>query len=1025
MKQNLRFILLALLCAVFSTAWGGSITFADLNLENGVQYTDPFDGGDFTVTFAGGGNDGKYYDTGSGIRVYSGGTMTIAAKDNKDLTNITITYDGSNKPTSGDVVNVGTYNPNTDTWTGSAESVVFTRPTESGHWRVQKIEVTVGGSSGPVSYTVTYDCNGGTSGCPDEVTDISAGTSITLAAAPTKTDYTFNGWNDGNSNYQPGASYTVNSIVTFTAQWMSNSSQTEALLYESFSGYLGDDSHAVIELNKEEDINRLDYKKWTSFSKVYFGNGGCGKLGTSSAVGSMNASEIPLSGAGTLTFKVKKYGTDSGKLNVTVTGATALGSTSVTPESNWTEYTVNLTDATGNVSITFATSSKRAYIDDIKLVTATPPVQAPVIEPNGGEFAESQTVSISAKDGTIHYTTDGSDPTVESPVYENPFEITTTTTVKAIAINDGETSSVTSAIFTKVEAPVTSLNPASGYVKVGSRILVQFEGQVSKLYYSVNDGEYTEVAVTNYYPITITEDMVVDNKVKINAYHTYTLGETVLQSEIAEATYNVVNPEVFFDTPATIFASELTVKLSASEGATIYYTTENTDPTTEYPSAGITINTTTTFKAIAVVEGISSDVVSATYTKSEAVASYAAYKLVTKQEELQANKSCIIVCRNKNTALGEQMDHEGTAPYRKSVSVTFTDNTQEYIDISKNTDVTVLTLEQEGEFWYLKEGNSYLTPFGTGNYVDLATKSNDAQLTISYTLSSSPTLSFNISAENNLLKYSSQTGRFTRYKSSSGSTHSVDIYQPVEVSAVDLYEKPSEIDNTLTENTIEAQSGVTVNLYRSLTAGVWNAICLPFDMTVTQAKQLFGEGYALEELDDVITDNGNTSINFKLASEFKAGVPYLVLPTQSVAKKAVVVINGVNIVADEPTEVTAGGYSFKGFYNPYNPCGSEDDFKNYFFIGANNKFQYFNSTTTQLRAFRCYFHVPEGSTPANLSLSTDNNGITESISLTEVDGLSTNLTTRVYTISGQYVGKSTDNLSKGMYIVNGRKFIVK
>ncbi|MBR5634547.1 MAG: BACON domain-containing protein, partial [Prevotella sp.] len=134
--------------AVASVAWAGDkITFADLGLENGVQYLDPFDGGSFTVTFAGGQNDGKYYNTGSGIRVYGNGTMTIAAKSG-NVTSITITYDGSNKPTSNDVVNVGEYNNSTGVWTGSEESVVFTRPSGSGHWRVKSIEVTVETASG-------------------------------------------------------------------------------------------------------------------------------------------------------------------------------------------------------------------------------------------------------------------------------------------------------------------------------------------------------------------------------------------------------------------------------------------------------------------------------------------------------------------------------------------------------------------------------------------------------------------------------------------------------------------------------------------------------------------------------------------------------------------------------------------------------------------------------------------------------------------------------------------------------------
>ena len=122
----------------FGTANAGKIVFGELGLENGVQYADPFDGGDFTVVFAGGNNDGKYYNTGAGIRVYGGGTMTITAKSGT-LSKIQITYDGGNKPEDGSVVSTGVYDPATGIWTGSASEVVFTRPTGSGHWRIKAI----------------------------------------------------------------------------------------------------------------------------------------------------------------------------------------------------------------------------------------------------------------------------------------------------------------------------------------------------------------------------------------------------------------------------------------------------------------------------------------------------------------------------------------------------------------------------------------------------------------------------------------------------------------------------------------------------------------------------------------------------------------------------------------------------------------------------------------------------------------------------------------------------------------------
>ena len=132
MIKNLRFFVLSVCALLAGTAMAGSITFGELGLENGVQYTDPFDGGDFTVTFGGGGNNGKYYTTGEGIRVYGDGTMTIAAKEGK-LKNILITYDGSNKPTEATVVDGGTYDPATGLWTGDASQILAAQTIQMGN----------------------------------------------------------------------------------------------------------------------------------------------------------------------------------------------------------------------------------------------------------------------------------------------------------------------------------------------------------------------------------------------------------------------------------------------------------------------------------------------------------------------------------------------------------------------------------------------------------------------------------------------------------------------------------------------------------------------------------------------------------------------------------------------------------------------------------------------------------------------------------------------------------------------------
>lgn len=78
----------------------------------------------------------------------------------------------------------------------------------------------------------------------------------------------------------------------------------------------------------------------------------------------------------------------------------------------------------------------------------------------------------------------------------------------------------------------------------------------------------------------------------------------------------VALPNISGDTP---FEDTSTVTITAAAGATIYYTTNGTTPTTSSNvySSQLTLTDTTTVKAIAVVDGVSSEVASKTFTKGE------------------------------------------------------------------------------------------------------------------------------------------------------------------------------------------------------------------------------------------------------------------------------------------------------------------------------------------------------------------------------------------------------------------------
>jgi uncharacterized repeat protein (TIGR02543 family) len=76
-----------------------------------------------------------------------------------------------------------------------------------------------------VTYTVTFNPNGATTGTTPTTQTVSAGSSITLPGRSglSKTGFIFGGWNINatgkGTNYNASSSYTVNGNVTFYARW--------------------------------------------------------------------------------------------------------------------------------------------------------------------------------------------------------------------------------------------------------------------------------------------------------------------------------------------------------------------------------------------------------------------------------------------------------------------------------------------------------------------------------------------------------------------------------------------------------------------------------------------------------------------------------------------------------------------------------------------------------------------------------------------------------------------------------------
>ena len=139
-------------------------------------------------------------------------------------------------------------------------------------------------------------------------------------------------------------------------------------------------------------------------------------------------------------------------------------------------YTFAYGEVRGTYSVTAYDGAKTSaavtfYVPPILTAGDLP---APTISPDGGSYSGPIKVSLtSATPGTaIRFTLDGSDPTVDSPGYLQPFTLSASATVKARTFKDGYAPSpVNSAIFSISVVPTyfpapTPLAPSNGSTNV-------------------------------------------------------------------------------------------------------------------------------------------------------------------------------------------------------------------------------------------------------------------------------------------------------------------------------------------------------------------------------------------------------------------------------------------------------------------------------------------------------------------------------------------------------------------------------
>ena len=284
------------------------------------------------------------------------------------------------------------------------------------------------------------------------------------------------------------------------------------------------------------------------------------------------------------------FNNTTGKATISTT--TSWSSIYYTTDGTTTPSSSSGTSYSGPFSLTEETTikaivTKDGYSDSDVTTTTISKVATPTVQDNGAHAISIESTTTGA---TIYYTTDGSVPTISSTQYTGPSADLSDLHIRAIAVKEGWINSGIGegTVSIRCATPVISFNNATSMVT----ITCVTEG--STIHYTTNGDTPTALSTSyNNTPFSVTSTTTV----KAIATHTSKDPSVVAELVISQ----VATPTIQNNGSNAI---SITTETS---GATIYYTTDGTTPTTSSSqyTAPLQNNVSgVTIKAIAVKENM-------------------------------------------------------------------------------------------------------------------------------------------------------------------------------------------------------------------------------------------------------------------------------------------------------------------------------------------------------------------------------------------------------------------------------------
>ena len=713
------------------------------------------------------------------------------------------------------------------------------------------------------------------------------------------------------------------------------------------------------------------------------------------------------------------------------------------------EGVITLAGGTGTATITATSQANDTYKAGTATYTLTV-FGAPEITPESGEYENNVTVRMNATGaGALFYTTDGTDPRDDidaaTKVTEFPYDLPLsvgTHTIKAVTSDESLAaySDVLTRTYTVVQAvPTPQLSQAAGnynYEVAVDVTVANSGGAVGYVY--TTDG--TDPATS---PTATTVNALTGTVTLYKGEHTLTVksftAEKAYFSDAATATYTVALPQPVITLSAESTQEQpITVTIEAEGAPYIWYTTDGTDPLAngvkpvqvEGSSTIFTLTEVGTYTITAVgvnnkVETSAAATATGTINKVIPVPGFATmkYKKVTSMDDIVDGGVYLLACPSRGYAMSFRYQSNA---YTGTSVLSFPDGEDNILSVEKlNTsdgpcEITLEKVANKENVYYLRYANG-------GNYIYSASSKN-SNLGFSENL---PTLEkdyvkyeWKISFEERQIS-KENTDKVTALSCLSNySSRFLDInwnVDPVRYATYSyavannapsfLYKKT--FDLSVNANTAGYATAYTAFPYVMPAGANGYIVTETAEGETIKAKQKYPAGAEVPANAPLLIKNSEAGVmlNPVVLGKTVEAYPY--------AEENL--LHGTRLESDGVTtdvDGTDNYYYYKLSYKLEAGNPVADSYGFYRGKADGSAFEIKNTLTA-------YLALPRSSGLVNnLRISIDNeDGPATSIQTNRLPA--DNMLQSVYTLSGVRVNAAGNRLPKGIYIVNGKKVVIK